>query len=241
MTDPATHLSSAQKRLLGIVAKSGRNGMDASTMNARASTLLAGLVALKLVEAKEPARSWMQPRYAATEAGLVLVPKKAERKPSRIDYEQAVFVVDRFFAAMTQSDSSSIAMTNSTYYDDGTELVTDFMNRFPGRSPGSLENAAMRLGTVLRRMTDDGYLEKTVQTNQAESSTEPRWQYVYHLEDAIFRDLMRGHHTPQSAAEAWSGYTPPVPEPDMTPLEVQLKALAEFGEQTDKLTILHGI
>lgn len=99
----------------------------------------------------------------------------------------------------------------SLIYDDGLDLICDFMKAFPGRSPdiGNHEkNGMARLSKLLKELFEDGWIDRFRISNFKEYYGEGgTWSYGYSLPLRTFRKLKSGEWTPESMARRYQGDT----------------------------------
>lgn len=103
--------------------------------------------------------------------------------------------------------SGSISL--SLIYDDGIDLIHDFVKAFPGRATkiGSHEkNGMARLSRLLKELVDDGWVDRFRISNFKEYYGEGgTWSYGYSLPLSTYRKMKSGEWTAEGMARRYQG------------------------------------
>lgn len=129
---------------------------------------------------------------------------------SKPNHEKVTFVfryfLERSFGHDGRGNYRSIALEATTTFDDGTDFCVAFGEAFPGKKPDPNHLlASARLTVVLRRMWEDGWLERWRLGNEVDLPGTPRWQFVYKVGDRLMTDFQTGKSTPEDAAKRYLG------------------------------------
>lgn len=120
---------------------------------------------------------------------------------------KAAFVFQHILdASLPGSHSASVSAT--TTYDDCLDFVCAFDDEFPGaKADPNHQAASRRLRALLKRLHDDGWLDRWRLSNhdQYHPGQEPNWQYAYALPARIYQAMKTGQMTPEDAAKRWIG------------------------------------
>ncbi|AGR48016.1 hypothetical protein PHIM7_297 [Sinorhizobium phage phiM7] len=93
-----------------------------------------------------------------------------------------------------------------SFYDRDTELLTDFIENFPGRKEDDYENGKKRLGKLLSELYHDGWIDRSIRGNQLEYIGEgQRWAYVYTMPAVYAKKILEGKLTPEEMARQYQG------------------------------------
>ena len=106
------------------------------------------------------------------------------------------------------TDSGWIVSACSTndYYDDGADFIEAFNKVSPSRKPDpSQKNARARLNRRLKKMVEDGWIDRHRQANQVEYMGEAKWQYVYQPRHFLVRDWKERGGSPTQSAKEYLG------------------------------------
>lgn len=113
---------------------------------------------------------------------------------------------DRTFGHDDQGHYHSSICTATPTFDDGLDFVCAFDESFPGRVPdGNHVRASSRLSSLLRKLTDDGWIERWRLGNEIDLPGTPTWQFCYKLPQWLIDDLKYRRLTPEDAAKRWGG------------------------------------
>lgn len=133
------------------------------------------------------------------------MPKATSLVHQRIAFVLRYFA-ERSFGRDHQGTYRSIALEATTTFDDGTDFCVAFAEAFPGRKPDPDHLlSSKRLTNVLRRMWEDGWLERWRLGNEVDLPGTPRWQFVYKVSDRTMTELKTGKLTPEDAAIRYLG------------------------------------
>jgi hypothetical protein len=94
----------------------------------------------------------------------------------------------------------------SLVYDDGIDLICEFMNAFPGHAKASEKNAMGRLSKILKELVDDGWISRFRISNFKEYIGEGgTWSYGYCLDLPTYRKMKSGQWTAETMACRYQG------------------------------------
>lgn len=132
-------------------------------------------------------------------------------KISKKEYEQTRFIfqyyLDRTHSLIDGHYYKCPQIGLSLIYDEGLDFVTDWMDAFPGKKTDNEEKAKVRLTKFLKKLVDDGWMQRYIRSNYIEFMGEGgTWQYVYQLEDWLINDLKFERTTVVEQASKYTGW-----------------------------------